>query len=99
MNCSSRKVRKQFLEIIDGIATYDEFDNQLGKMNNKDKGNLFELFYKLYFTLIPTYRKIYKKVYLYRDIPTTMKENLGIPLKDKGIDKRLSHILRKIYKT
>lgn len=86
MNCNLRKLEDKFIKMIDKVSTFDEFDNVLKPMNNEDKGNLFELFYKLYFTLIPVYKNKFKKIYLYKEIPIEISKKIGLPAKDKGID-------------
>lgn len=86
MDCDILQVKKLFLSIIDNISEYDDFDRKLRKLDNKDKGHLFELFYKMYFTMIPSYETFYKHVYLYQEIPIKIKNKLKLPEKDKGID-------------
>lgn len=86
MDCNILQVKKLFLSIIDNVSEYDEFDRKLKKLDNEDKGHLFELFYKMYFTLIPSYETFYKHVYLYQEIPIKIKNKLKLPNKDKGID-------------
>ena len=86
MNCDLNQVKKLFLSIIDNVLDYDDFDRKLKKLNNDDKGHLFELFFKLYFTLIPSYKTLYNQIYLYQEIPIEIKNKLKLPKKDKGID-------------
>ena len=86
MDCDIYQVKQLFLSIIDHVSEYDDFDRQLRKMSTEDKGHLFELFYKLYFTLIPSYKTLYHKVYLYQEIPIKIKNKMKLPDKDKGID-------------
>ena len=65
MDCDIRQVKRLFLNIISDVCEYDDFDKKLSKMDKKDKGHLFELFYKLYFTLMPQCRSQCSDVYLY----------------------------------
>jgi len=86
MNCNIHSIKKYFLHIITNVCKYDDFDEKLKELNTENKGYLFELFFKLYFTLIPTYKSIYDKIYLYKEIPYDIMKKLILPNKDKGID-------------
>lgn len=80
------QVKRLFLNIIENVSEYDDFDKKLHNFDNNNKGNLFELFGKLYFTLLPSYRVLYQQVHLYYEIPNEIKKKLKLPQKDKGID-------------
>lgn len=86
MNGTMETFKKELLDKINGITTFDEFDIILGKMSNETKGIFFEIFFKLYFVIFPTCRAQYSKVYLYHEIPEKLKSKLKLPEKDKGID-------------
>lgn len=55
-------------------------------------GKLFEVFCKCYFKHEPIVKDDYKNVWYYEDIPTEIKEDLGLPNSDYGIDLLLQTI-------
>lgn len=73
-----------FTSIIDSINSFDDFENIIKNMDNKTKGDMFELFAELYCILIPEYQK--KKYFMYCEIPENLKQLLKLPERDKGID-------------
>ena len=67
------------------ITCWDDFKERLTSLNNKEKGNAFELLTKLYFKINPLYEQ-YDEVWLFDDVPTKELEYLGLPSHDLGID-------------
>ena len=62
-----------------------DFKNQLVLLNNKEKGNSFELLTKLYFKINPVF-SFYDEVWLLSEVPQKTLEYLNIPSHDLGID-------------
>src|SRR5579872_5061603 len=75
-----------FNEIIKNITHFDEFEKIITSRNNKEKGDLFEYFAKMYFMLIPAPEYYNAKYYMYNEISKQTKEKLQLPDTDKGID-------------
>lgn len=50
MKYDFNKVKNMFISIINNVSEYDEFNTNIKCMDNENKGHLFELFCKLYFT-------------------------------------------------
>lgn len=73
-----------FARAIANVSSYDEFDDMLCMQTTQMKGKFFELFCRLYFTLLPTHKD--KSIYLYCDIPYEIKKLIELPRRDKGID-------------
>lgn len=67
------------------INSWDDFKLGVSSMNNKEKGDLFELLVKLYFKLSPKF-SFYDEVWLLTEVPTKVLELLEIPSHDLGID-------------
>src|SRR5579872_734977 len=55
-------------------------------MNNKSKGDLFELFTFYLFKLDPRLNAGLQNIWLYNNIPEAILTELSLPTKDKGID-------------
>lgn len=67
------------------INSWGDFSYALTQLNNKEKGDTFELITKLYFKLNPLYDE-YDEVWLWKDVPTKELEALDLPSIDLGID-------------
>lgn len=88
-----------FLGIIQNVNDFDDFNTML-KGNNIDntlKGDLMEYFAKLYFESLLVNNKLYRKCYLYSEIPDDVMKRTKLPAKDKGIDGILIDHAGKIY--
>ena len=67
------------------LTSWDDFKEGLNSLNNKEKGNAFELLTKLYFKINPVY-SFYEEVWLFDEVPGKELEYLGLPSQDFGID-------------
>ena len=67
------------------ITSWDDFKERLTSLNNKEKGNAFELVTKMYFKINPVY-SFYEEVWLFDEVPSKELEYLGLPSQDLGID-------------
>jgi predicted helicase len=65
--------------------SWSDFQQSLIALNNKEKGNAFELLTKFYFKINPEY-SFYDDVWLFDEVPTKELEYLGLPSHDLGID-------------
>lgn len=70
---------------FNSINNWDDFDNKLSNLNNKEKGNTFELLTKCYFKIKPQYNH-YDDVWLLDEVPQKELDYLKIPSQDLGID-------------
>jgi len=80
-----KKTLSEFLAKI----KYDQYEQEIAAIiDNKEKGNIFE--YLCYYILKyhPFYIHEFAKdeIYLWNDIPQSIKDDLKLPEKDKGID-------------
>jgi superfamily II DNA or RNA helicase len=67
------------------ISSWDDFKQKLTTLNNKKKGDYFELLTKLYFQINPIY-DFYDEVWMLSDVPQKELEYLELPSHDLGID-------------
>jgi len=82
-------------EQLTGINNWSDLKVRLEKYNTSQTetttkktiaGKIFEVFAKAYFTIEPEQNQLYEKVWLYDEIPLTIKEKLNLPQRDFGID-------------
>lgn len=98
MDTDWNKIKSNFYNFIKKVDSYDDFETKLKLLeSNKLKGDYFEYFAKLYFKLLPPSKKLFKKMYLYTEIPNIIKEKHNLPTKDKGIDGLVSDHYGKKY--
>ena len=67
------------------INCWQDFDDKLSSLGNKEKGDAFELLTKCYFKIKPQYNH-YDEVWLLKDVPQKELDYLKITSKDIGID-------------
>jgi predicted helicase len=93
------KIKYDFLDHINknNITNFIDFHNSLKELDTKVKGDYFEYFCKLYFTIDSYSKQHYKNFYLYTEIPLEIKKKLILPDKDKGIDAIVSDNQNNIY--
>jgi predicted helicase len=65
---------------------WQEFKDSLTKATNQEKGNAFELLTKFYLEFNPIYQSKLKNVWLWKEVPTSIKKKLNLPSNDQGID-------------
>ena len=53
--------------VILNSNNWEEFNHNLVKLDNKEKGNTFELLTKYLFKVVPTYSDIYDEVWIHHD--------------------------------
>ena len=67
------------------ISSFDNLLKQIDETANniqRERGTLFEKLVLAYLKNEPTYKRLYKNVWLLKDVP----EKYGIPKKDLGVD-------------
>ena len=67
------------------INNWNDFNNALIPLNNKDKGDAFELLTKLYFLIDHKYDN-YDNIWLLSEVPKKELEIIGLESRDLGID-------------
>jgi predicted helicase len=77
-----------FNEFIKGhsINSFEQFSSlmKISDLNTKQIGDIFEVFCKYFFELIPYLDT--EKYYIYPDIPDDLRQRLKLPKQDRGID-------------
>ena len=75
---------------IQNANSWNDLNNTLSKFtkSNQSKlaGDIFEYLTKLYLETAPQYKSKLKKVYLLKEVPTTLKKKINLPDTDEGID-------------
>jgi superfamily II DNA or RNA helicase len=77
---------KQFTGIFSKSKDWKSFSFQLEQLDNKDKGDIFELVTKEYLLSDPVYSTKLRSVWLLKDVPLKVREYLELPVTDQGID-------------
>jgi predicted helicase len=75
-----------FQTILRRCASWGDFAAQLAARTDKEKGDLFEELTRACLLLEPGYRTRLAHVWLLREVPHSIRERLGLPAEDKGID-------------
>lgn len=76
-------------DITNILTQLNRFQNVYNLLENKDnkiKGIFLEIFTKFFFKIHHFYKDHVKIIYLYDEIPLSIKKDLSLPSKDKGID-------------
>ena len=81
--------------LLKGVQFWDDLKPKLSEYNTSITdttskttlaGKLFEYFAKYYFKADPTQNQLYTDVWLYHEVDSVTKEELGLPSQDKGVD-------------
>ena len=78
-----------FVAILETSTNWSDIHTNLitdYQSNLSQAGKEFELFAKLYFLCEPSVREEYKHVWLFKEVPLKVKQELGLGQKDYGID-------------
>jgi len=73
------------MNIFNKVNNWNDFNAALILLNNKQKGDAFELLSKVYFTIDPKYNN-YDNIWLLSEVPKKYLEIIGIESRDLGID-------------
>src|SRR5438105_223757 len=76
----------RLIELIKDIKTFNDIYQITDTLTNKEKGDLFELITYYVFLLVPILNNDISNIWLYDNIPISIKKSLSLPNKDKGID-------------
>ena len=76
--------------VILNSNNWEEFNQNLVKLDNKEKGNAFELLTKYLFKVVPKYSNIYKEVWIHNELPQKLKKKFNYS-DDIGIDLFAEH--------
>ena len=71
--------------IFDKINNWSDFNHSLIALNNKEKGDAFELLSKFYFLIDHKYQN-YDNIWLLSEVPKKELEIIGLESRDLGID-------------
>ena len=72
-------------KFFENINTWNDYIEAQKLLNNKEKGNTFELLTKVYFKISPQYN-FYDNVWLWDDVPEKILKEIGLPRQDLGVD-------------
>ena len=78
-------MKSEIINIFDKINNWADFNQSLVALNNKEKGDAFELLSKLYFLIDHKYDN-YDNIWLLSDVPKKELEIIGLESRDLGID-------------
>ncbi|AYV79701.1 MAG: hypothetical protein Faunusvirus40_1, partial [Faunusvirus sp.] len=76
----------KFIELLKDVTTINDLYDKTDDMDNKQKGDIFELITYYIFKLSPVLLNGLQNIWMYKDIPDNIKSHLLLPHKDKGID-------------
>ena len=68
------------------VNNWKEFKSSLHTLDNKEKGDAFELLTKYYLQLDPTYKSLISNVWIHHEVPNPIRKKLNLPPQDMGID-------------
>ena len=71
--------------VILNSNNWEEFNQNLVKLGDKEKGDAFELLTKYFFKVEPKYVDLYKEVWIHHELPVKVKKELNY-FQDRGID-------------
>lgn len=69
-----------------GLSSWEDFQRALHPLDEKSKGDAFELLVKCYLQIDTTYVSKLKHVWLFPEIPNNISKRLNLPSTDQGID-------------
>ena len=78
-------MKSEIINIFDKINNWADFNQSLVALNNKEKGDAFELLTKLYFLIDHKYDN-YDNIWLLSEVPKKELEIIGLESRDLGID-------------
>ncbi len=85
------------IKYIDKLNSFKDFYVIVKNLKVKEKGDLFEEFTKYIFMFHDGYANTTKNVWLLKDVPLNILEQLNMPTKDFGIDLILQDIFGKFH--
>jgi len=73
-------------DILARVESWNQFEEQAAPLGKTQKGQLFEHLVKHFLELDPIYQSKLKKVWLFADVPHDVRQAIGLPPIDQGID-------------
>lgn len=73
-------------DILERVGNWDQFEKEAASLGNAQKGQLFEHLVKHYLELDPIYQSKLEKIWLFADVPHDVRQAIGLPPIDQGID-------------
>ena len=73
-------------DVLKTCPSWEDFCARLITLSDMEKGDAFELLVSFALELHPLYATKLEKVWHHSAVPFEVREHLGIPLKDYGID-------------
>lgn len=73
-------------DILASVKNWVQFEEQAASLGNTQKGQLFEHLIKHFLELDPKYQSKLEKVWLFVDVPHDVRQAIGLPPIDQGID-------------
>jgi predicted helicase len=73
-------------DVLKTCPSWEDFQHRLASLSDKEKGDAFEMLVSFALELHPLYATKLEKVWHHSAVPFEVREHLGIPLKDYGID-------------
>lgn len=73
-------------DILARIENWVQFEEQAASLGNAQKGQLFEHLVKHFLELDPKYQSKLEKVWLLADVPHDVRQAIGLPPIDQGVD-------------
>jgi len=86
MNNPSSLRTSSIRDLLARIDNWDQFEKHAASLGNSEKGRLFEHLVKHYLELDPKYQSKLDKVWLFADVPHDVRQAIGLPPIDQGID-------------
>lgn len=77
---------KDIIKYLSKCKTFDDIYQVTVNLDNKTKGDLFEIITFYLFKLCPVLNNNLEEIWLWNNIPNNILKNLNLPTKDKGID-------------
>jgi len=73
-------------DIFERVENWNQFEERAASLGNAQKGKLFEHLVKHFLELDPIYQSKLEKVWLFADVPHDVRQAIGLPPIDQGID-------------
>ncbi|MDP1683294.1 MAG: DEAD/DEAH box helicase family protein [Burkholderiales bacterium] len=73
-------------DLLARIENWEQFEKHAASLGNSEKGKLFEHLVKHFLELDPKFQSKLEKVWLFADVPHDVRQAIGLPPTDQGID-------------
>lgn len=86
MNNSTSNSTSFIRDTLARVESWNQFEKHAASLDNTQKGKLFEHLVKHFLELDPKYQSKLEKVWLFADVPHDVRQAIGLPPIDQGID-------------